>query len=147
MSENQKTSATLHTVAPVQAAPTSQAWADKVRNLQRRAALETSNTPARDHYGEVLNVTEILFDAPDHPRKITLKNGQTSGDVYKSTFRTLEHGWVDSYTLACHSFAQMVVKALDGHEFPEPIAVVFSGQLTKRHRDTDGLETDTVRLV
>ncbi|MHB1709612.1 MAG: hypothetical protein ACYCT2_09080 [Thermoplasmataceae archaeon] len=115
-------------------------WQEKLKAMQKVAIKAAINPPARDFYGEKLNCTAILFDTEDRDIGDGVK-------VKKSSYHTLEHGWIDSYTLACHSFAVMVTQSLGTQSFPEPIQIVFTSQITKHHRGRDNKETDRVQLV
>lgn len=134
------------TVEPVHTLPPDEmeAWTQSLAKLHAAAALRQINKPARDVYGEPLLCTAMRFD--ESPRTITLRDGSPSGDVYKSSFLTIEHGWIDSYTLACKEFAKGIVTDLARQDFPTPLKIVFTGQKTKRNRSSEDV-SDTVRLI
>lgn len=112
--------------------------------MERNAILNTVNRPARDYYEKVLNVDNVIFD--ENPRTITLEDGTEAGEAYKSSYHSVDEGWIDSYTLACNSFAKLLVDSLGQGPWEEPIQITFKGQVTKRHKK-DGRITDTVSLA
>lgn len=128
--------------------------------LRLNAVLQNVNGKASDHYGEKLTCTGVLFDTVE--REIQLGKTGRKGKAKKSSFHTVEYGWIDSYTGASLGTAEMIADTFgrldvkptngDGAEWEEEdyFHIVFSGQVTNLHKEEnggDGHMTDKVNIL
>lgn len=111
--------------------------------VKGRISLNKANKKARDHYNEIVTCNQVMVDKEER-----IVKDEKGNDIRarKSTFNTLEHGWIDSYTETCAGFAESINEFTHGMQFNPPIHIEFYPTVTKRNEEI-GRESDAVRLA